>query len=44
MESIGEYALHGLSFYDGETKLKVTPDNLRGHSFSGTEGKLYLVA
>jgi hypothetical protein len=44
LESIGLYALYGLSFYDGDVKLKATPDNLRGHSFSGTEGKLYLVA
>jgi hypothetical protein len=44
LESIGSYALYGLSFYDGETKLKATPDNLRGHSFSGTGGILHLVA
>ena len=44
LESIGDYALHGLSFYDGDVKLSATPDALRGHSFSGTEGKLYLVA
>ena len=44
LESIGSYALHGLSFYDGDTRLSVTPDALRGHSFSGTEGKLYLIS
>ena len=43
LESIGPYALHGLSFYDGAKRLSVTPDALRGHSFSGTGGKLYLV-
>ncbi|MBR4225747.1 MAG: leucine-rich repeat protein, partial [Candidatus Methanomethylophilaceae archaeon] len=30
LESIGSYALHGLSFYDGDVKLSVTPDALRG--------------
>ena len=44
LESIGSYALYGLSFYDGEAKLKATPDNLKGHRFSGTGGKLYLVS
>jgi hypothetical protein len=44
LESIGSYALYGLSFYDGDTRLKATPDNLRGHSFSGTGGILHLVA
>ncbi len=44
MTSIGDYALHGLSFYDEDEKLAVTPDALRGHSFSGTGGKLYLVS
>ena len=43
LESVGSYALYGLSFYDGDTKLKATPDNLRGHSFSGTGGKLSLM-
>ncbi len=44
LESIGSYALYGLSFYDGGTKLKATPENLRGHSFSGTGGILYLIS
>ncbi|MBP5203078.1 MAG: leucine-rich repeat protein, partial [Candidatus Methanomethylophilaceae archaeon] len=44
LESIGSYALHGLSFYDGGTKLSATPDDLRGHAFSGTGGKLYLIS
>ncbi|MBR4225748.1 MAG: leucine-rich repeat domain-containing protein [Candidatus Methanomethylophilaceae archaeon] len=44
LEAIGSYAFYGLSFYDGDVKLSVTPDALRGHSFSGTEGKLYLTS
>ena len=44
LESIGSYALYGLSFYDGETKLKATPDNLRGHSFAGEGAVLFLVS
>ena len=44
MESIGSYALYGLSFYDGSVKLTIAPDDLRGHSFSGTGGKLYLIS
>ncbi len=43
LESIGDYALYGLSFYDGSVKLPATPDNLRGHAFSGAAGKLFLV-
>ncbi len=44
LEEIGDYALYGLSFYDGATRLKATPDNLRGHTFSGSGAKLYLVS
>ncbi|MBR4225751.1 MAG: leucine-rich repeat protein, partial [Candidatus Methanomethylophilaceae archaeon] len=42
LESIGSYALYGLSFYDGDERLRATPDALRGHTFSGTEGKLFM--
>ena len=44
LESIGAYAFYGLSFYDGETKLQVSPEALGGHSFSGTAQKLYLIS
>ncbi|MBO4569156.1 MAG: leucine-rich repeat protein, partial [Candidatus Methanomethylophilaceae archaeon] len=44
LESVGGYALYGLSFYDGATKLSATPDHLRGHAFSGSGGKLYLIS
>ncbi|MBR4226665.1 MAG: leucine-rich repeat protein, partial [Candidatus Methanomethylophilaceae archaeon] len=44
LRSIGDYALYGLSFYDSETRLKATPDNLRGHVFAGDGGRLYLVS
>ena len=44
LESIGSYALYGLSFYDGDEKIPATPQALRGHSFSGTDGRLYLVS
>ncbi|MBR7005894.1 MAG: leucine-rich repeat protein, partial [Candidatus Methanomethylophilaceae archaeon] len=44
LRSIGDYALYGLTFYDGETRLKATPDNLRGHVFAGDGGRLYLVS
>ena len=41
--SIGAYALYGLSFYDGDGKLPVTPEALRGHTFAGAGGKLHLI-
>ncbi len=41
LESVGPYALYGLSFYDGDARLPVTPEALRGHSFSGAGGVLY---
>ncbi|MBP5203075.1 MAG: leucine-rich repeat protein, partial [Candidatus Methanomethylophilaceae archaeon] len=44
LESIGGYALYGLSFYDGDTKLKATPDNLKGRTFAGEGAVLYLVS
>jgi hypothetical protein len=44
LASIGSYALYGLIFYDGAAKLSAAPDDLRGHTFSGSGGKLYLVS
>ena len=44
LRSIGDYALYGLSFYDGDVKLKPTPANLRGHAFAGEGAALYLVS
>ena len=42
LESIGAYAFYGLSFYDGDTKISLSPESLSGHSFSGIVPKLYL--
>ncbi len=39
---IGTDAFRGLSFYDGETLLDPTPENLAGKTFTGSDGKLYL--
>ena len=44
LESIGSYALYGLSFYDGGASLEATPDVLRGHTFAGEGAVLYLVS
>jgi hypothetical protein len=42
LESVGDYAFHGLSFYDGGEKMEVSAAALKGGSFSGSGGKLYL--
>ncbi|MBO4569219.1 MAG: leucine-rich repeat protein [Candidatus Methanomethylophilaceae archaeon] len=44
LESIGSYALTGLSFYDSDEKLAVTSKALRGHSFSETGVKMHLIS
>ena len=44
LRGIGDYALYGLSFYDGDAKLKSTPANLRGHTFAGEGAVLYFVS
>ncbi len=44
LTTVGMYDFYGLSFYDGDEKLTVSPNSLRGHSFSGTDGKLYLIS
>ncbi|MBO4569265.1 MAG: leucine-rich repeat protein [Candidatus Methanomethylophilaceae archaeon] len=41
LESVGDYAFHGLSFYSGGEKIEVIPSVLKGESFSGSGGKLY---
>jgi hypothetical protein len=43
LEAIGNYAFFGLSFYDGDTKLTVSPSALRGHAFSGAGARLAMV-
>ncbi|MBO4568721.1 MAG: leucine-rich repeat protein [Candidatus Methanomethylophilaceae archaeon] len=44
LRGIGDYALYGLSFYDGDQKITATPKSLRGHTFSGSGAALYLVS
>jgi hypothetical protein len=44
LRSIGDYALYGLTFYDGDQKVDATPRNLRGHTFAGEGAALYLVS
>ena len=42
LSSLGAYAFYGLSLYDGNTKIVMSPEFLNGHSFSGIAPKLYL--
>ncbi len=44
LSSVVNTAFSGISFYDGETKLNVNADNLRGNTFEGTGSVLYLTA
>ncbi len=44
LSSVSNTAFTGISFFDGETKLKVNATNLRGNSFEGTGSILYLTA
>ncbi|MBO4569395.1 MAG: leucine-rich repeat protein [Candidatus Methanomethylophilaceae archaeon] len=42
LRGIGDYALYGLSFYDGAKKLTISPSALKGHAFSGSGADLYM--
>jgi hypothetical protein len=44
LAKIGTNAFYKLSFYNGETKLGATAEDLCGHVFEGSSKKLYMVA
>ena len=43
LASVGKNAFFRTLFYDGETSVPRTADNLAGKSFEGADGKLYLI-